>query len=207
MTGPKFLGNEPIEGSWKAHQVPLPTPATVPEQLEMLNSWLESYHPSGFFQDLELIDKYLIASDPAKRMGQRKETYNNFQQIKLPDWTQFAKEKRDEASETRLAGEFLRDVFLACVSLPLAFVSYHMCANKTLISRNPKTTRLFSPDELTSNKLDAVLQVTGRNFQWDPESRAQGGRVVEILSEHTCQGMLQGKAIFFAVLDFLTKSF
>lgn len=58
--------------------------------------------------------------------------------------------------------------------------------------RNPKTFRIFSPDELVSNKLDAVFDVTGRNFQWDVASRAQGGRVIEILSEHTCQGMLQG---------------
>ena len=59
-------------------------------------------------------------------------------------------------------------------------------------NRNPTTTRLWSPDELTSNKLDVILEFTGRNFQWDPESRAKGGRVIEILSEHTCQGMLQG---------------
>ena len=58
--------------------------------------------------------------------------------------------------------------------------------------RNPKTFRIFSPDELVSNKLDAVFEVTGRNFQWDENARASGGRVIEILSEHTCQGMLQG---------------
>jgi xylulose-5-phosphate/fructose-6-phosphate phosphoketolase len=58
--------------------------------------------------------------------------------------------------------------------------------------RNPSSFRIFSPDELVSNKLDAVFEHTGRNFQWDPESRAKGGRVIEILSEHTCQGMLQG---------------
>src|ERR1700761_4149485 len=58
--------------------------------------------------------------------------------------------------------------------------------------RNPTTFRMFSPDELVSNKLDAVFDQTNRNFQWDPDSRACGGRVVEILSEHTCQGMLQG---------------
>ena len=59
-------------------------------------------------------------------------------------------------------------------------------------SRNPSSFRIFSPDELVSNKLDAVLRDSGRNFQWDVASRAQGGRVIEILSEHTCQGMLQG---------------
>ena len=58
--------------------------------------------------------------------------------------------------------------------------------------RNPTTFRIFSPDELVSNKLNAVFDVTGRNFQWDSASRGQGGRIVEILSEHTCQGMLQG---------------
>ena len=57
--------------------------------------------------------------------------------------------------------------------------------------RNPKTFRIFSPDELVSNKLDEVFEETGRNFQWDPLSRSDG-RVIEILSEHTCQGMLQG---------------
>jgi xylulose-5-phosphate/fructose-6-phosphate phosphoketolase len=57
---------------------------------------------------------------------------------------------------------------------------------------NPKGIRLFSPDELESNKLDAALSHTSRNFQWSPSSRAKGGRVIEILSEHTCQGMLQG---------------
>jgi len=58
--------------------------------------------------------------------------------------------------------------------------------------RNKYTFRIFSPDELYSNKLDGSLKVTNRNFQWDPASRARGGRVIEILSEHTCQGMLQG---------------
>ena len=62
----------------------------------------------------------------------------------------------------------------------------------TRLFRNASTFRIFSPDELVSNKLDAVFEVTGRNFQWDVASREQGGRVVEILSEHTCQGMLQG---------------
>ena len=60
------------------------------------------------------------------------------------------------------------------------------------LRRNPHTARLWSPDELTSNKLNAILDVTSRNFQWDPETRAKGGRVIEILSEHTCQGMMQG---------------
>jgi xylulose-5-phosphate/fructose-6-phosphate phosphoketolase len=63
---------------------------------------------------------------------------------------------------------------------------------KEIVKENPKSFRIFSPDELISNKLDAVLDDSGRNFQWDVASRAKGGRVIEILSEHTCQGMLQG---------------
>jgi len=63
---------------------------------------------------------------------------------------------------------------------------------KEVVKENPKTFRIFSPDELVSNKLDAILEDTGRNFQWDAECRGKGGRVIEILSEHTCQGMLQG---------------
>jgi xylulose-5-phosphate/fructose-6-phosphate phosphoketolase len=60
------------------------------------------------------------------------------------------------------------------------------------VYRNPTTFRIFSPDELASNKLDTLLEDSGRNFQWDIASRDKGGRVIEILSEHTCQGMLQG---------------
>lgn len=148
MTGPKYLGNEPIEGSWKAHQVPLPTPASVPEQLEMLKSWLESYRPAGFFEDLELIDKYIVPSDKTKRMGQRKEVVNSFQPVKLPDWTEFAKEKGTEASETRLAGEFLRDVFIAYVFFCVYFLLWlFVQANLNLISatqRAPVCSRLTS---------------------------------------------------------------
>lgn len=61
-----------------------------------------------------------------------------------------------------------------------------------IVEENPKTFRIFSPDEITSNKLDAPLRITHRNFQWDPETANDGGRVIEMLSEHTLQGFLQG---------------
>ena len=61
-----------------------------------------------------------------------------------------------------------------------------------IVFRNPTSFRIFSPDELVSNKLDAVFKETGRNFQWDVAARASGGWVIEILSEHKCQGMMQG---------------
>ncbi len=61
-----------------------------------------------------------------------------------------------------------------------------------VLQDNPAAVRVFSPDELESNKLDAVLEHTGRNFQWDEYSRAQGGRVIELLSEHCCRGISSG---------------
>ncbi|CAG7850341.1 Probable phosphoketolase [Serendipita indica DSM 11827] len=174
MTGPKSLDGQPIEGSFKSHQVPLADPQHSQEQFDLLKNWLESYKPSEFFDQgsamLKTIDKHLIPQDPSKRMGQRKETYDTYYPINLPDWKEYGRQKGEQASETKTAGRFLLDVF----------------------RNNPKTTRLWSPDELTSNKLDAVLEFQGRDFQWDPESRANGGRVVEILSEHTCQAHLQG---------------
>ena len=85
-------------------------------------------------------------------------------------WERSAVQKGSQQSCMKVVGEFLHDV----------------------IERNGKSFRIFSPDELVSNKLDAVLRDSGRNMQWDKASRGQGGRVVEILSEHTCQGMLQG---------------
>ena len=63
---------------------------------------------------------------------------------------------------------------------------------KKIVELNPETFRIFSPDELTSNKLDAAFEITHRNFQWDPETANNGGRVSEMLSEHTLQGWLQG---------------
>ncbi|KAG9315301.1 putative phosphoketolase [Chiua virens] len=105
-----------------------------------------------------------------KRLGFRKEAYAAFQPLEVPEWMPFGVQRGSEVSCMKTIGSFLREV----------------------IKKNPTTFRIFSPDELVSNKLDAVFDVTGRNFQWDVASRAQGGRVIEILSEHTCQGMLQG---------------
>jgi len=112
----------------------------------------------------------IIPDVKEKRLGFRKEAYAAFQPLAVPNWMPFGVQSGCEASCMKTVGNFLREV----------------------IKDNPSTFRIFSPDELVSNKLDAVFDVTGRNFQWDVASRAQGGRIIEILSEHTCQGMLQG---------------
>ena len=115
MSGPKSLNGEPIEGSYKSHQVPLPSPTTVPEQFDLLKEWLESYGPADIFGSeagfLTKIDEYVVPSNPAKRMGQRKETYDCYQKIDLPDWMALTHEKGSNASSTKAVGKFIRDVF------------------------------------------------------------------------------------------------
>jgi xylulose-5-phosphate/fructose-6-phosphate phosphoketolase len=173
MTGPKRLGNEIIEGSYHAHQVPLPAAATDDVQIAMLNDWLASYRPEELFKaDGSPVDLVLelIPKKNEKLMGQRKETYAAYVPLKVAEWKEFALARGSEASCMLAIGELLDRIFVD----------------------NPTTARIFSPDELESNKLAAVFRHTNRDFQWDPATHARGGRVIEILSEHTCQGLLQG---------------
>ncbi|CCM00082.1 uncharacterized protein FIBRA_02109 [Fibroporia radiculosa] len=172
-SGPKMLHGEFIEGSFRAHQVPLPAAKTDPEQLRMLQDWLLSYKPKDLFDKHGIpVEKILsmIPEVPHKRLGRRKEAYAGYIPLEVPDWLPMGVTKGSEQSCMKLIGEFLLNV----------------------VEQNPHSFRIFSPDELVSNKLDAVLRHSGRNMQWDIASRANGGRVIEILSEHTCQGMMQG---------------
>ncbi|KAG5647371.1 hypothetical protein DXG03_000439 [Asterophora parasitica] len=171
-TGPKKLHGEFIEGSFRSHQVPLPEAKTDAEELGLLQKWLQSYHPKELFnKDGSPVDAILdIIPDDGKKLGLRKEAYDSYKPLNTPDWRKYTVNVGEQESCMKAIGRFLKEV----------------------VADNPKTFRIFSPDELVSNKLDAILEDTGRNFQWDAASRAQGGRVIEILSEHTCQGMLQG---------------
>ncbi|EIN09769.1 phosphoketolase [Punctularia strigosozonata HHB-11173 SS5] len=173
--GPKEFDGKIIEGSFHAHQVPLPAANKDRKQLEALQAWLRSYKTEELFTAGGApVDEILsiIPQEKEKRLGQRAEAYKAYRPLDVPDWREFAiaKEKGEQASCMQAVGRLLRAV----------------------IETNPASFRIFSPDELESNKLDAVFEVTGRNMQWDEKSRAQGGRVIEILSEHVCQGMLQG---------------
>ncbi|GJE94524.1 phosphoketolase family protein [Phanerochaete sordida] len=172
--GPKKVHGEIVEGSFHAHQVPLMDAKKDPEERAQLQQWLSSYNPHKLLADGEPNEDILsvIPEEDHLKLGQRKESYASYEPLDVPDWlaSGIPVEKGTEASCMKVIGEFLHEV----------------------VKRNPKSFRIFSPDELVSNKLDAVLRDSGRNFQWDVASRAQGGRVVEILSEHTCQGMLQG---------------
>jgi xylulose-5-phosphate/fructose-6-phosphate phosphoketolase len=137
---------------------------------------LESYAPKELFTEdgtpkQAVLDN--IPKDPDYRMGQRRETYAGYTPLNVADWKSFCVERGAEASCMLIIGSFIDKVFVD----------------------NPTTIRMFSPDELESNKLSAVFKHTNRNFQWDPETHARGGRVIEILSEHTCQGLLQGRFV------------
>ncbi|KAL2194191.1 XFP N-terminal domain-containing protein [Corynascus similis CBS 632.67] len=171
-TGPKEVEGKLIEGSFHAHQVPLPKANSDPTQLKALNDWLSSYKISELLDDGRPTKTVLdvLPHKDEKKLGQLKVTYDPYISLKAVDWQQFGVDKGTDQSCMKTTGKFLDKVF----------------------QENPKTIRLFSPDELESNKLDAVLDHTQRNFQWDQYSRANGGRVIEVLSEHNCQGFMQG---------------
>ncbi|KIX09288.1 uncharacterized protein Z518_00367 [Rhinocladiella mackenziei CBS 650.93] len=172
-SGPKNVHGQIVEGSYKAHQVPLAAAKTDPEELKMLQEWLESYKPRELFQENgDVIDeiKSIIPPDPKRRLGQKKEAFDAYQGLHPIDWRMFAVPKGSLDSSMKRVGKLLEQV----------------------VQDNPKTFRIFSPDEFESNNLNAVLDSTHRNFQWDQFSPARGGRLIETLSEHQCQGWLQG---------------
>lgn len=170
-TGPKNVDGEIIEGSFHAHQIPVPNANKDEEHLKILQSWLQSYHADRLLKDGKPADSILeiMPKNDAKKLGQLKATYDSYKTLEVPDWQPFAVEKNELDSCMQVIGKFLDKVSVD----------------------NPNSFRIFSPDELESNKLHAVLDHTGRNFQWDQYSRAQGGRVIEMLSEHTLQGFMQ----------------
>lgn len=141
----------------------------------MLIDWLKSYKPDELFHPDKavLFDEKVTRILPKAtkcRMGMNKYAYDGFQPLKTPDWRKYLKEQGTEQSNMRAIGDYLVDV----------------------VRDNPHSFRIFSPDEITSNKLDACMSITHRDFQWDPETSNNGGRITEMLSEHTLQGFLQG---------------
>ncbi|HEX9132490.1 MAG TPA: phosphoketolase family protein, partial [Ktedonobacteraceae bacterium] len=175
----------------RSHQVPISDPKTNPEHLRMLEDWLRSYHIEDLFDEHGRPKPDILAQCPTgdRRMGSNPHTFggNIRRDLDLPDIFQFEVPlervgesktgplKNSLVSSVERVGEYLRDV----------------------IQRNPHTFRIFSPDELESNKLGAVLDVTKRNYQWpvpphNEKLSSHNGRVLEMLSEHTCQGWLQG---------------
>ena len=170
---PQKVHGEFMEGSFRSHQVPLMAAKTDEAELKQLQKWLESYKANELFTKEGSINDTIasiIPLDDKKKLGQQPVSYDAHQGLKVPDWHQYEVKKGGLASCMETIGELLDQVLVD----------------------NPHTMRIFSPDELVSNKLDAVFRHTGRNFQWDEFSNARGGRVIEMLSEHNMQGFLQG---------------
>jgi xylulose-5-phosphate/fructose-6-phosphate phosphoketolase len=184
-TGPKEVDGKKTEGSWRAHQVPLSEMAAKPEHVQVLENWMKSYRPEELFDENGTLIPELaeLAPQGARRMSANPHANGGLllHDLKLPDFRDYAVEVTQPgattAEATRVLGGFLRDVMKLNDS-------YH-------------NFRLFGPDETASNRLDAVLEVTGRAWDAqtisdDDEHLSPDGRVMEILSEHTCQGWLEG---------------
>jgi xylulose-5-phosphate/fructose-6-phosphate phosphoketolase len=165
---PKKIHGKFVEGSFRAHQVPLPAAKSDETELKALQNWLESYNPQRILDTNGTLTKSIleVIPDDSRQLGRNKQTYDCRIPLVVCDWKDYSFSKGACVSALSAAGGYLDHVLV----------------------ENPQSLRIFSPDELVSNRLDAAILHTGRNFQWDEFSRNQGGRVVEILSEHTCQG-------------------
>ena len=183
-TGPKEVDGKQVEGTWRAHQVPLAELATNPGHLRMLEEWLRSYQPEELFEESGAPRALLKGLTPAgsRRMGANPHANGGLllRDLTLPDYRQYAIEVPRpggvRAESTKVLAKYLRDVFTGNAQ-----------------SRN---FRMFGPDETSSNRLDAVFEATARAWMAptqpnDPELRPDG-RVMEVLSEHQCQGWLEG---------------
>jgi phosphoketolase len=184
-TAPAELDGHRLEGSWRAHQVPIPRVREDPARLALLERWLRSYRPEELFDasGAPVAEVREVAPRGRRRMGANPHANGGLlkKPLRLPDFRAYAvavdPPGGSEAENTRPLGAFLRDV----------------------LRENPDRFRTFSPDENTSNRLDAAYEATPKlwlaeRFPEDADGGhlGPGGRVVEMLSEHTLEGMLEG---------------
>ena len=181
-TGPKMVDGLPVEGTWRAHQVPLSDTRGNAKHREQLEQWMRSYRPKELFDETGQLIPELRALAPQGRQRMSANPHANggllLRDLAMPDFRGYAVPVQRPAAEsseaTRVLGAFLRDV----------------------IARNPDRFRLMGPDETASNRLTAVFE--GTNRAWDAitlpgdDHLAPDGRVMEVLSEHLCQGWLEG---------------
>ncbi|MQA87988.1 MAG: phosphoketolase [Streptosporangiales bacterium] len=181
-TGPEEVDGLPVEGTWRSHQVPLAEVRTNPTHLAELEGWLRSYRPDELFdaagepvpglRELPPRGERRMSANPQANGGEL------LRDLVLPDFRDYAadvpKPGTTFSEATRILGAFLRDVIRA----------------------NPRNFRLFGPDETASNRLDAVFEATDRTWNAEflatDEHLSRDGRVMEVLSEHLCQGWLEG---------------
>jgi len=183
-TGPKVVDGVPVEGTFRAHQVPLLIDAEHPEHLQLLESWMKSYQPEKLFDAQGCLFSQLAELAPLgdRRMGANPQANGGLllRDLIMPEFRNFAvavsSPGATQAADTHVLGEFLREVIT--------------------LNREQRNFRIFGPDETLSNRLNAVFEVTNRQWQAETEAQdeflASDGRVMEMLSEHQCQGWLEG---------------
>jgi xylulose-5-phosphate/fructose-6-phosphate phosphoketolase len=183
-TGPKEVDGKKTEGSWRSHQVPLAEVATNEAHRRQLEDWMRSYRPEVLFDKSGQLVPRLAALAPKalRRMGANPHANGGvlLRDLKMPDFRQFAvavpKPATVVGEATRVLGEFLRDVMR--------------------LNQERRNFRVFGPDETASNRLGALFEVTDRTWlaerRPEDDSLSPDGRVMEVLSEHSCQGWLEG---------------
>jgi len=183
-TGPKVVDGKKVEGTFRAHQVPLSEPSKNPEHLKQLEDWLRSYRPGELFDERGALREELAELAPrgVRRMGANPHANGGslLKNLRMPGFREYGVDVPRpggvNAEDTRVLGKFIRDVIK--------------------LNEDQKNFRVFGPDETMSNRLNAVFEVTER--QWIAETipgdehLAAQGRVMEVLSEHQCQGWLEG---------------
>ncbi|GAB2622014.1 phosphoketolase family protein [Streptomyces capparidis] len=183
-TGPREVGGVPVEGTWRSHQIPLSGVRDDPEQLRRLEEWMRSYRPEELFDEAGRPRPAPLRNVPEgeRRLGANPHANGGrlTRGLPLPDIrdhaVEVAKPGAGSHAPTAVLGEWLRELM-------------HRTADR-------RDFRLFGPDETASNRLEAVYEATGKNwqerFEDTDENLARDGRVVEMLSEHNCQGWLEG---------------
>jgi xylulose-5-phosphate/fructose-6-phosphate phosphoketolase len=183
-TGPKEVDGLPVEGTFRSHQVPISDPAVNPAHLKQLEAWLKSYRPRELFDDKGKLKPELqeLAPSGEKRMGANPHANGGLllNDLKIPDFKNYAVDLSDpgaiNAADTLVLGDFLRDV-IRCNEAERNF-------------------RIFGPDETMSNRLDHIFEATNRQWEEQIVTNDQflstDGRVMEVLSEHQCEGWLEG---------------
>jgi xylulose-5-phosphate/fructose-6-phosphate phosphoketolase len=184
-TGPKFVDGRAVEGTFRSHQIPLSVSASAPpDHLRQLEDWLRSYRPEELFdaQGRLAADLAALAPEGQRRMGANPHANGGMllRDLRLPDFRDYGVEVPIPGSpgigDTHVLGRFLRDV--------------------TVRNAEQRNFRLFGPDETLSNGLESVFEVTARQWQAalqvNDEFLAPQGRVIEVLSEHQCEGWLEG---------------
>ncbi|HKS81598.1 MAG TPA: phosphoketolase family protein, partial [Candidatus Acidoferrales bacterium] len=183
-TGPKMVDGKPVEGTWRAHQVPVKDFVSKPDHIKILEDWMRSYHAEELFDSSGKLLPELAELAPKgdRRMGANPNANGGLVEktLAMPDFRKYAlpvaKPGTTFAEATRVLGVFLRDVMK--------------------LNLDSKNFRVFGPDETASNRLDAIYEASGKVFM-EPlvptdESLSTTGRVMEVLSEHMCQGWLEG---------------